>query len=190
MLVCGSFIQLSLKDKIFWNYCILRFGGIGNNSPQITSSCICCTRSQSRGASGSFEKLIIAAHCTTTTTPPLRNSNKNSTKINILTLFWLLCSVIVCYSLVKSLVLVSRFCLVWQGDSLLKSNLPASVYVARFAHVSFLLTCFFYTIAFCPWHVSSVLLLIPPTSVGERGKKWTRCHFNRGQKKMKLFISH
>lgn len=58
-------------------------------------------------------------------------------KLNNPALFWLLCSALVCHSLVKSRVLISRRCLLWQGESLLRSNLPASLYVGCFARVSF-----------------------------------------------------
>ncbi len=72
---------------------------------------------------------------------------QTNTKLNNPALFWLLCSALVCHSLVKSRVLISRLCLPWQGESLLKSNLPASLYVACFAHVSF------------RWHIKSYLFL-------------------------------
>lgn len=81
-----------------------------------------------------------------------------NTKLNNPALFWLLCTALFCHSLLKSWVLISRLCLLWQGESLLKSNLPASLYVACFAHVSFCwhmksYLFFFLTLA-CDQHVS------------------------------------
>lgn len=107
------------------------------------SPCICCRGSWSGGPTASYEQLIIAARNTQhwnnihPRARGFRSSDEYGAKTNMPALFWLPCSVLVCHSLVKSQVLISRLCLVWQGDSLLKSNLPASLYAARFAHVSF-----------------------------------------------------